>query len=165
MLALFLTIALLGTDGAFGRSTIDLTGDNHDNTDLGGSELQAKAGVYFPSYYGGDDTIDTNDPALTDLFANKLGAIDFTRLTRAKLSVDTLRDSLVTANSVTSPSPPPTPKTTVDGGFSADLWHTTDSITVNSTIGLGPSRPSLLAPPASPSPGRGRVTLLPTLLH
>ena len=115
MLALFLAIALLGTDGAYGRSTIDLTGDNHDNTDLGGSELHAKAGAY----YGGDDTIDTNDPALTDLFANKLGAIDFTRLTRAKLSVDTLSGSLVTASSI---------------------------------IGLAPPRPSLLAPPASPSP-------------
>ena len=98
MLALFLAIALLGTDGAYGRSTIDLTGDNHDNTDLGGSELHAKAGAY----YGGDDTIDTNDPALTDLFANKLDAIDFTRLTRAKLSVDTLSGSLVTASSIIS---------------------------------------------------------------
>ena len=39
MLALFLAIALLGTDGAYGRSTTDLTGDSHDNTDLGRSEL------------------------------------------------------------------------------------------------------------------------------
>ena len=94
MLALFLAIALLGTDGAYGRSTIDHTGDNHDNTDLGGSELHAKAGAY----YGGDDAID---------FAGaKVDNIDL------------------------SGSP----------------------VTVNSIIGLGPSRPSLLAPPASPSP-------------
>ena len=42
MLALFLAIALLGTDSAYGRSTIDLIGANHDNTDLGDSELYAK---------------------------------------------------------------------------------------------------------------------------
>ena len=55
MLALFLAIALLGTDGAYGRSTTDLTGDNHDNTDLGRSELHAKAGAYS---YGGGGAID-----------------------------------------------------------------------------------------------------------
>ena len=69
MLALFLAIALLGTDGAYGRSIIDLTGVNHDNTDLGGSELYAKAGAY---YYGDDDPIDltaakVNNPDLTGL--------------------------------------------------------------------------------------------------
>ena len=58
MLALFLAIALLGTDGAYGRSTIDLTGDNHDNTDLGGSELHAKAGDV--GYYGDDATPSTS---------------------------------------------------------------------------------------------------------
>ena len=69
MLALFLAIALLGTDSAFGRSIIDLTGANHDNTDLGGSELYAKAGAYD---YGDDDPIDltaakVNNPDLTGL--------------------------------------------------------------------------------------------------
>ena len=142
MLALFLAIALLGTDGAYGRSTIDLTGDNHDNTDLGGSELHAKAGAY----YGGDYRIDfTGDnlsrddlPALTgDDFAN---AIDFTGV---KLEVDIWIGWPVTANnniglapsrpspptpsaspSPPSASPPPTPKTTVDGGLtSAELWE------------------------------------------
>ena len=98
MLALFLAIALLGTDGAYGRSTTDLTGDNHDNTDLGGSELHAKAGAY----YGGDGL--SHDTT-----------IDFT--------IDTTIDL---AGAISEP------------------------------LGLGPSRPSLLAPPASPSPGRGR---------
>ena len=69
MLALFLAIALLGTDGAYGRSIIDLTGVNHDNTDLGGSELYAKAGAY---YYGDDDPI--------DLTAAKVNNLDLTGL-------------------------------------------------------------------------------------
>ena len=108
MLALFLAIALLGTNGAYGRSIIDLTGVNHDDTDLGGSELHAKAGAY----YGGDYHIDfTGDnlsrddlPALTDDdFAN---AIDSTG---AKLEVDILSDSLVPANNIIGLAPPRPP--------------------------------------------------------
>ena len=73
MLALFLAIALLGTDGAYGRSIIDLTGDNHDNTDLGGSELHAKAGAYY-GVYGGDDPIDfTGDNLSRDDLSEPLG--------------------------------------------------------------------------------------------
>ena len=88
MLALFLAIALLGTDGAYGRSTIDLTGDNHDNTDLGGSELHAKAGDV--GYYGDD-------------------AIDFTGV---KLEVDILSGWPVTANNNIGLAPPrPSPPT------------------------------------------------------
>ena len=114
MLALFLAIALLGTDGAYGRSTTDLTGDSHDNTDLGRSELHAKAGDVW--YYGDD-------------------AIDFAG---AKVEVDDLTGSPVTANSViglgpsrpspptppASPSPPspsPPPKATVGGRNSRRL--------------------------------------------
>ena len=68
LLALFLAIALLGTDGAYGHSTTDLTGDNHDNTDLGRSELHATAGAYS---YGGGDTID-----LSQHFARRLFCLD-----------------------------------------------------------------------------------------
>ena len=70
MLALFLAIALLGTDGAYGRSIIDLTGVNHDNTDLGGSELYAKAGAY---YYGDDDPIDLTAAKVNNLDLTGLG--------------------------------------------------------------------------------------------
>ena len=55
MLALFLAIALLGTDSAYGRSIIDRTGANHDNSDLGGSELYAKYGGKYNLNSGGDD--------------------------------------------------------------------------------------------------------------
>ena len=68
MLALFLAIALLGTDGAYGRSTIDLTGDIHDSTDLGRSELHATAGAYS---YGGGDTIDLSQHFARRLFCLK----------------------------------------------------------------------------------------------
>ena len=103
MLALFLAIALLGTDSAYGRSTIDLTAANHDNTDLGGSELYAET----TGNYGSDYPSDWPDN------------IDFTGA-----KVDTV-----------------------------DLIGST--ATTNSIIGLGPSRPSPSATPASlvpPSP-------------
>ena len=85
MLALFLAIALLGTDGAYGRSIIDLTGVNHDNTDLGGSELYAKAGAY---YYGDDDPI--------DLTAAKVNNLDLTGLeitAKSSIGLDPSRPS------------------------------------------------------------------------
>ena len=85
MLALFLAIALLGTDSAYGRSTIALTGANHDNTDLGGSELYAKAGAYD---YGDDDPI--------DLTAAKVNNFDLTGLeitAESSLGLDPSRPS------------------------------------------------------------------------
>ena len=115
MLALFLAIALLGTDSAYGPSTIDLTGVNHDNTDLGDSELYAKITGNYGSDYRGD----------------WLDGIDFTGAT-----VDTvdLIGSTVTADSIiglgpSGPSPSATPASPVPPSPSIDggLGHLADA--------------------------------------
>ena len=131
MLALFLAIALLGTDSAYGRSIIDLTGANHDNTDLGGSELYAKAGAYD---YGDDDPID---------------------LTAAKVNL-VISYCAPWCNAWTC-SDPDCGDCGLDHGCkrapSANPDLTGLEITAESSIGLDPSRPSPSATPASPRGG------------
>ena len=118
MLALFLAIALLGTDSAYGPSTIDLTGVNHDNTDLGGSELYAETTGNYGSDYPSDwpDNID-----FTGAKVDTVDLIGSTATTNSIIGLGPSRPSpsATPASPVPpSPSPPPTPK--------VNDWHTTD---------------------------------------
>eukprot|EP00964_Phaeocystis_antarctica_P146112 scaffold112312_cov32-Phaeocystis_antarctica.AAC.1 len=104
MLALFLVIALLGTDSAYGRSTIDLTAANHDNTDLGGSELYAET----TGNYGGD-----GDPF--DFTEAKVETLDLTDLTATTDSTIGLRPSGPSPSATPASPVPPSPS--IDGGL------------------------------------------------
>ena len=111
MLALFLAIALLGTDSAYGRSTIDFTGDpNHDNTDLGGSELYAKT----TGSYGGD-----GDPL--DFTEAKVDTLDLAGSTVTTKSIIGLEPSRPSPSATPASPVPPSPS--IDGG----LGHLADA--------------------------------------
>ena len=139
MLALFLAIALLGTDSAYGRSTIALTGANHDNTDLGGSELYAKAGAYD---YGDDDPI--------DLTAAKVNNLDLTGLgvtAESSIGLDPSR-----------PSPSATPASPRGGHYPSCDHPGTCPATFTSTAALKMAVQAYNTDPAAATAEYGLIT-------